>query len=145
MTLKGKLYFDRIVIKIELVQIERCLGKWSACTWQIDSSFSKITLHLLAYGERNWETHGKTEPFSQLEEFACRKAYLVWHTRDNKIQNAYENSSACHTWKLSQTVCSCVRPESSRHSYTEETNLKEDLGIILWSSKIVCLWVDINS
>lgn len=32
MKLKEKLYFDRIVIKIELVQIETRLGKLSACT-----------------------------------------------------------------------------------------------------------------
>lgn len=124
MKLKGKLYFDRIVIKIELVQIETCLRKLSACTWQIDSFFSKIALHLLASGERNQETHGKTGPFSPLEEFACRTGYLTWHTRDNKIQNTYENSSACHMWQLSHTMCSCVYPESSCHSYTKEENWK---------------------
>lgn len=102
--LKGKLYFDRIVIRVELVRIETRLGKLSKSTWKIHSSFSKIALHSLAYGERNQETHGKTGPFSPLEEFACKTGCLVWPTRDNEIQNTCENSSACHTCKLSHTM-----------------------------------------
>lgn len=114
--LKVKLYFDRIIIRVELVQIETHLGKLSKSTWQIHSSCSKIALHLLVNGKRNQGTHGKTGHFSPLEEFACGAGCLVWPTRDNEIQNTYENSSC----KLSHTMCSCVYHESSCPSYTKE-------------------------
>lgn len=75
----------------------------SKFTWQIHSSFSKIALHLLVYDERNQESCGKTGPFSFLEELPCRTGCLVWPTIDSKIQNTYENSSTCHTCKISHT------------------------------------------
>lgn len=72
------------------------------------SSFSKIALHLLVYGERKQKICGKTGPFSPLEESSCKTGCLVWPTIDNQIQNTYENSSSCHTCKLSCTCVLCV-------------------------------------